>query len=339
METVSLSMSEMSLRSVHRANFPGCQVWTIAEHELLVAEYPNADASGKWTGPSRLLVVRESDGHTVESIDLPSSEQVNAASFTPEWLVWQTGPVGGTGLHQIWAENRQTGHRRLLMTAPKTGEAGDIVGLKIVGDTAYWLSNVQIQDDMVSTVWSCSLTDGVLRPLVREDAARDGRAILSMAVGTSYLWYAEAMSKNPMDPRDKGSLKRLSLANPKSAPQQAPISLWHPPVLYGATDGAAYFEENAQTEPNSPVNPAPYPIYAYPWGSRTLLQWTNRQTGVATVGGEWMVVNQNGDKGQAVLYHLSTRTASLLPAPFGVTDGQDVAWWDGEGHVGWASLV
>ncbi|MDI9260878.1 hypothetical protein [Alicyclobacillus sendaiensis] len=243
-------------------------------------------------------------------------------------------------MDQLWAEERKTGRRYLILTSRPNVQSMDIQGLKVVGDTAYWLSMEGVHGDVISTIWSCDLATDHLCPLLRLDAGKDGRTVTSIAVGQHVLWYAEEFSNDPWDsPEASGDLRRMLLSGEHETLIGTSLPLWHAPVLYAATDASVIFEENAQNAPNSPDNPAPYPVYRYRWGSSSIEQWTGRQTGTASGDDAWMVVDQSGDEGQAVLYNLSAREKVALPAPFAYTDGHWVAWWDGAGHLAWAALT
>lgn len=326
--------------TVHHLSLPGSQVWSIAGRALCVVQYPFMEADGSFTGASRIDVIDADTGHIEETIAMPRGLQANAAYITERWLVWQTGPDGGIGMRQLWAEARSTGTRFVMRSAESGVQEGDVVGLKVVGDTAYWLSVQQMKNDVQTTVWAYDLATRKGRRVLTEDSQRDGRAVLSMAVGERALWFVEAISKNPFDPSAPAPAHLVRISLSPGLSNRTAVPLWHPGTLYAATDEIAILQLNANPKPNSPDNPAPYPVFAYRLGASVLEQWTDRQAGMANGDATWLTVDQSdAGGGRALLLHRSSQTETVLPAPFAYTDGHWVAWWDGAGHLAWAALT
>ncbi len=247
-------------------------------------------------------------------VRFPSGYQAPAAASSRNWLVYELSPVVKSGYRQVMAKNLATGHIWPILSLPKTVySAGDVRGLTIVGDRAYWLSNLLTPNGIESRVYMYNLARHQLTRVLQENPKRQGVLFFGAASAPGGLWLSANVSPSINTDQAAGALWFLSYASGRITKR---FPVFHAPnVLEGATTDAVVFSANYSPVGVSRVNPGPFPTYVADWTARQVEQLTPRANpgGAAMVDGADVVVDGLGMR--SVLINLSRRTITYLPVP------------------------
>lgn len=307
LKTISLSRTAVSHRLT---GLPyGFRV-TAAGTNLLLNIFRSAGP--KWQ--PGFYLVNGGTGAVRPVVRFPEGFQSPQAASTQHWLVYELSQTVKSGYRQVMAQSLTTGRAWPILTLPQqVYSAGDVRGLTIVGDRAYWLSNLLTSNGIESRVYMYNLVRRHLSLLIQENPKRQGILFFGAAGTPQGLWLSADVSHEVNASQTGGALWFWSYAAGRVTKR---FPVFHAPNgLEGATQDAVVFSANYSAADTSKVNPGPFPTYAANWTARRVEQLTSRINpgGAALVDGSSVVIDGVGM--QSVLINLSKRTITYLPVP------------------------
>lgn len=284
---------------------------------------------------SGLYWIHPSTGQVTPEVWFGPGQQADVVAMSQSWLVYEIGRTRQGGYSIVMAKNLATGVSWPILTlSPTVYSAGNIRGLVIRGNRAYWLSNVVGPEGLESRLYVYDFKARALRVLEQVRAKTDGLMFFDMVAAPHGLWISVNNSGNAGSAVN-GSLWYWSLEQNRITRK---IPVWHSPtLLYGASDNTVIFSANYRPAPTSRANPAPYPLYADDWTTGRVYQLTSgvNPGGAASVDGPNVTVNGLGI--ESAMINLQHLTITFLPVPRAMVGGHWLVL-QGPHSISWGPL-
>ncbi|MCL6598914.1 MAG: hypothetical protein K6T81_09240 [Alicyclobacillus macrosporangiidus] len=329
---------------------PHSQIHSISDFPNGVVEYGDnagfyvpvwnqGPASHTNIGRVGLYFVNKSTGSSNEIVKESRDQwQVEQAVADDDWLVWQDSP-NDDSTYELWCENLKTHQTERIYAVPQQSQRGNQPSLVLDGDILYWSNFITTNNGILSQICSVNLRTGnknvLLELLARRTETASPGIIVSSVLMKDKIYYSVFNTNNLADVNASGTIYSISVNG--GTPSKV-LSLYHVADQL-ATDGISLaFTTNYKQEPNGPNNPAPFPVYVYTPGEKTIQQVT--PTGPDA--GEFPSISSRyvawfGRRGGPQLYDRKTNTYYLVPG-LNVRVFEDTLFWSDGNSIFWSKL-
>ena len=339
------------LGDIHSIKMKNVWVETAVPNSAIIVASPAENSDPDY--PDGLYSVDANSGKVTAlfSVDASKFEQINLAAADQQWLVYEFGTDSGDqNTWGLYAYNFETKESQEIYAVPEDflGE-DEPSGLTVEGDQCIWSDFIEnkASHNIISEIHDDDLankTDNILfqantdmpsdsttsdtsypydprKGIIYASSVRDGKLVFSVNDNV-----------NPMDTSAAGDIYELDLGTKQLSHM---IHLYHaanPICSYG---DQVVLDDNYDPIPNSPKNPAPYPVYLYKKGDKCIYRLSPDKADFSPPSqNERFIAWQS-----SYVYDLKTGTYYTVPGRFSYIVGDYLTWADRQnGILYWAQL-
>jgi hypothetical protein len=218
-----------------------------------------------------LFLVDPKSGTVSKVVSFAKYEQPDTGAIYGEWIAWSEGyaSLGGPLFGDVFVKNLRNGKTLTAYVVPKGAVAGrDPFGLSFQNGALYWLETLnRPSGEVVSEIMRYDLRRHLLRVLLRYSSTSNHKIVFWISVANKRIFFSVDQSGNVWNTEAPGYIAEMDL---RSGHTTTILPLPHAPTVVQATQEGVAFLDNYQREPNSPSNAAPFPLYLYVPGRRSV---------------------------------------------------------------------
>ena len=338
------------VENIHSVKFKdGCVVAAVSNHDLIVSS-PDQNNDPRY--PDGLYIVDTTTGKVTALLHVNANnlEQINIAAANQKWLVYELVTYGSPGKSSLYAYNWVT-KKSYKIYSVLNDELSD---LYVEGDQCIWSHFIEndTSNEVISEIHDYNLEarkDGILlcsktnqisstSSELNQHDYKNG-IIFSASAGGGKVVFSLHDGANPNDASSTGDIYEIDLGSKQISHL---LHLYHDAFTICSYGDRVVMETNynpAPKSPEDPVTPAPYPVYLYSKGNKSIYQLSPDRNAEFPTQNNRFIAWRGDAAEKPQVYDLKTGTYYTVPGYDTKIIGCYITWLDPQTNMlYWAQL-